>query len=146
MQPYLRGQGLKKLEFNQILDILNIENIQELEYISCCLNETLRLDPPIIFSSTATFNEKTEIQGYTFTANEQVYVYIGALHRNPDQWIEPEKYIPDRFNPSSPYYLTPSGKKRHPMSFGPFLGGKRVCLGKSLADVITRLLLTAIIY
>jgi hypothetical protein len=29
-----------------------------------------------------------------------------------DEWIEPEKFIPERFNPNSPYYLTPSGKKR----------------------------------
>ena len=32
------------------------------------------------------------------------------------------------------------------MSFGPFLGGKRVCLGKSLAEVMTRVITPAIIY
>ena len=69
-----------------------------------------------------------------------------ALHHNPDEWIEPKKFIPERFDPSSPYYLTPSGKKRHPMSYGPFLGGKRVCLGKSLAEVMSRIIGAAIIY
>jgi cytochrome P450 len=71
---------------------------------------------------------------------------MNALGRNPDEWIEPEKYIPDRFNPSSPYFLTPSGKKRHPMSFSPFLGGKRICLGKSFAEIISRIIVPAIIY
>ena len=32
------------------------------------------------------------------------------------------------------------------MSFGPFLGGKRVCLGKSLTEVVTRIITPAIIY
>ena len=32
------------------------------------------------------------------------------------------------------------------MSFGPFLGGKRVCLGKNLTEVISRIITPAIIY
>ena len=31
------------------------------------------------------------------------------------------------------------------MSFGPFLGGKRVCLGKSLAELMVRVITPAII-
>ena len=71
---------------------------------------------------------------------------MDALHHNPDEWIEPSKFIPERFDPSSPFYLTPSGKKRHPMSYGPFFGGKRICLGKSLAEVLSRIVGAAIIY
>jgi cytochrome P450 len=57
---------------------------------------------------------------------------------NPDEWQEPENFIPERFDPESPYYLTPKGTKRHPMSFGPFLGGRRICLGKSFAENIAK--------
>ncbi len=73
-------------------------------------------------------------------------IHMNALGNNPDEWIEPEKFIPDRFNPASPYYLTPSGKKRLPMSFSPFLGGKRICLGKSFAEIISRLIVPALVY
>ena len=59
---------------------------------------------------------------------------IYHLHNNPDEWITPDQYIPERFDPESPYYLTPYGNKRHPMSYGPFLGGKRICLGKTFAE------------
>ena len=45
-----------------------------------------------------------------------------------------DDFIPERFDPSSPLRLTPSGKQRHPMAFSPFLGGKRVCLGKTFAE------------
>jgi len=67
-----------------------------------------------------------------------IHININALHHNPNEWISPEKYIPERFDPDSEYYLTPSGKKRHPMSFGPFLGGKRICLGKTFAENIAK--------
>mmetsp|Transcript_32639 Transcript_32639/g.31857 ORF Transcript_32639/g.31857 Transcript_32639/m.31857 type:complete len:109 (+) Transcript_32639:609-935(+) len=61
------------------------------------------------------------------------------LHHNPDEWIEPAKYIPERFDPESEYFLTPLGKKRHPMSFGPFLGGKRICLGKTFVETVSKI-------
>ena len=67
-----------------------------------------------------------------------------ALHRNPDEWIEPSKFVPERFDPSNAYYLTPKGTKRHPMSYGPFLGGKRICLGKTFAENIGKLIVAMI--
>ncbi len=57
----------------------------------------------------------------------------------------PEEFIPDRFDPKSPYYLTPDGKKRHPLSFGPFLGGKRICLGKTFAENFGKCVLSVVI-
>jgi cytochrome P450 len=60
------------------------------------------------------------------------------LHRDEVQWIKPDEFIPERFDNSSPYFLTPSGTKRHPMSFGPFLGGKRICIGKTFAETSSK--------
>ncbi len=66
------------------------------------------------------------------------------LHHNPSQWQEPDKFIPERFDPESPYFKTPSGAKRHPMSFGPFLGGKRICLGKTFAELFAKAVISII--
>jgi cytochrome P450 len=63
-----------------------------------------------------------------------------GLAHNPEEWIEPEKYIPERFDPRSKYYLTPKGQKRHPMSYSPFLGGKRICLGKTFAEMVSKVI------
>jgi cytochrome P450 len=71
---------------------------------------------------------------------------IHYLHHNKEEWIDPEKFIPERFVPSSPYYLTPEGTKRHPMSFGPFLGGKRICLGKTFAEIVAKVVGTTLIH
>lgn len=73
-------------------------------------------------------------------------INIDYLHHNPEEWQNPSEYIPERFDPESPYYLTPAGKKRHPQSFSPFLGGRRVCLGKTFADLITKTMVSIIVY
>ena len=51
--------------------------------------------------------------------------------------MEHDKFIPERFDPKNDeYYLTPDGKPRHIMSYIPFLGGKRVCVGKTFAESV----------
>lgn len=72
-------------------------------------------------------------------------INIYHLHHNPEEWITPEKFIPERFDPESPFYLTPKGTKRHPMSYGPFLGGKRICLGKTFAENMGKCMLAIIV-
>ena len=42
-------------------------------------------------------------------------------------------------------YLTPSNKKRHPLSFSPFFGGKRICIGKTFAEIIGKYVVPAIL-
>jgi len=47
----------------------------------------------------------------------------------------PGEFLPERFNPESPLYITPNGKKRNPYSWLPFGGGRRMCFGKTLAEI-----------
>jgi cytochrome P450 len=48
------------------------------------------------------------------------------LHHNPDQWgIDHDVFRPERFAQKG---------RQHPMSFMPFLAGKRVCVGKTFAE------------
>ena len=42
--------------------------------------------------------------------------------------------MPERFDATNPLFLTPDGKKRLPTAFAPFGGGRRVCMGKTLAE------------
>jgi len=44
-------------------------------------------------------------------------------------------FNPDRFDSSSEWFKRPDGGVRNPFAFTPFLGGKRICLGKSLVDM-----------
>ena len=51
-------------------------------------------------------------------------------------------FIPERFDPSSDIAKTPKGNKRHPCSYSPFMGGKRICLGKTFAELFSKILLS----
>ena len=98
-----------------------------------CIYETLRIDPSARISLDIRMREKCKLGSLTVLPMTDVHIYIRGLQHNPKEWREPEKFVPERFDPESEWYLTPSGKKRHPMSYGPFLGGHRICLGKTFA-------------
>ena len=50
-------------------------------------------------------------------------------------------FKPDRFDSNSEWYKKPDGGKRSPFAFVPFLGGTRVCLGKTFAEITLKLMI-----
>jgi len=66
------------------------------------------------------------------------------LHNNTEEWIEPSKFIPERFDNNSPYSRTPSGDKRDPSSYSPFASGKRSCFGKTFAEIAPKVVCSMI--
>lgn len=60
---------------------------------------------------------------------------------DPDQWPEPTQFNPERFNTKdseNKWSKAADGKPRNPLSFTPFMGGKRICIGKTFAEVVVR--------
>lgn len=139
LDPYFKEHPEQKDNKPGYERILNFENMFDQKYFTNCFLESLRIDPPVTFSSMACLTQDTMIGKYKIKGGEQFEVDMYQLHRNPKEWIDPDQYIPDRFDPSSKYFLTPDGKKRHPMSFTPFLGGKRICLGKTFVESISKI-------
>jgi cytochrome P450 len=72
-------------------------------------------------------------------------VNFHQLHHDPDQWQQHDKFIPERFDHKSPFYLKPNGQKRHPQAFSPFLGGKRICIGKTFAEIVVKLVVIGLV-
>lgn len=129
---------------NNWVDTFTYENISTLKYTNLCFTESLRRDPPLPISA---FSVTEDIQVGEFHIKKDAYCFMNilAIHTNPDEWQKPDEWIPERFDPESPFYLTPSGKKRHSHSFGPFIGGKRICLGKTLAENMAKCILPIVI-
>ena len=86
-----------------------------------------------------------EIYDKVFRPDQQIQIANQRLHHNPTQWIEPKRFIPERFDPASRYFLAPDGRRRSPMSFSPFLGGKRICVGKTFAELVAKCVLPIIL-
>ena len=73
-----------------------------------------------------------------FGPNDVFSINMQQIHMDPKEWPEPEKFIPERFDANSKWFKRTDGSSRNPLAFTPFLGGKRVCLGKTFAEITVR--------
>ena len=82
--------------------------------------------------------QNVTINNVVFKPRNPFAINIKALHNDPKQWKEPKKFVPERFDPQSEWYKKPDGGMRNPLTFCPFLGGKRICIGKTFAEITIR--------
>jgi len=92
-------------------------------YLTATIQETLRLRPVIVLVIRK-LTEPVEIGGYELPAGARVTPSIHLVHRNPEIYPEPERFLPERFldNPPGTYTWIPFG------------GGVRRCLGAAFAQ------------
>jgi cytochrome P450 len=69
-----------------------------------------------------------------------------AIMRDPKQWIRPREFNPARFDPNSEMYKRPDGRPRNPLAFCPFSGGRRICAGKTFAEIMLNITIPLIYY
>ena len=126
---------------DNFMELMTTELVEELDYLKMCYSEVLRYDTPIPTSSTSCFSKDVTVGGVHFKKGSPIIVAMAEMHRNVNEWIDPDTFNPDRFDSNSPLSKRPDGGKRNPLSFNPFLGGKRICLGKTFAEITLRLTL-----
>jgi cytochrome P450 family 135 len=92
-------------------------------YLTATIQETLRLRPVIVLVIRR-LTEPVEIGGYELPAGASITPCIHLVHRNPEVYPEPDRFLPERFldNPPGTYTWIPFG------------GGVRRCLGASFAQ------------
>ena len=123
-------------------DVVQVEKMVELQYLSWIIYEGLRIRPPLPNPAEHVVVKDFSAGGYNFKAGTKFFIYLGGLHHNSEEWQRPDEFIPERFDHTSPLSLTSSGEKRNTFSWAPFLGGKRICFGKTLADANMRTVIT----
>jgi cytochrome P450 len=98
------------------------DDFEKLKFLNSCVKESLRLHPPVT-AVPKKLEKPFTIAGYKLPKDTFVWANIHAIHRDPEYWPEPEKYNPDRF------YDETLSKQIHPLSYLPFSGGLRKCIG-----------------
>jgi cytochrome P450 len=101
-----------------------------LPYLDATIKEVLRLRPVVPVVGRV-LKEATTIGGYELPAETAVGACIYLAHRNPDVYPEPDAFRPERFLDNPP----------DPVSWLPFGGGIRRCIGAQFATYEMKLVL-----
>jgi len=140
------------INYEKLRDACSYEKIQEsFEYTMMCFKESMRIEPPVPFSSSHMFTRDVVLARGTpkelkVSAGTELHIEMGCLHHSEKHWgANHDKFIPDRFDRNSKYFKAPDGTSRHPYSYAPFLGGHRICLGKTFAETVAKKLAAMII-
>ncbi|XP_078158785.1 (+)-piperitol/(+)-sesamin synthase CYP81Q2-like [Carex rostrata] len=103
--------------------LINESDMDQVPYLGCIIREVLRLYPgaPLLLPHES--REDVTIGGYKIPHGTMLLVNVYHIHRDPDIWEEPEKFMPERFD---------NGKAEGKFMI-PFGMGRRRCPGEGLA-------------
>ncbi|KAI7867272.1 cytochrome P450 [Spinellus fusiger] len=106
----------------------------ELPYMISVQREIMRLYPVTPYGVPHVAEEDFVVRNYMIKKGTTLLSDMYSMHRNPDVYPDPEKFIPERFiNNKSTLYASANGnvKERDQYNFG---WGRRICPGIYLAE------------
>ncbi|XP_062563719.1 probable cytochrome P450 6d5 [Armigeres subalbatus] len=108
---------------------LSYDNIHEMRYLECCIDETLRKYPPLpILNRECTQDYKVPDSDITIKKGTAVVLQIMGMQHDPQYYPDPMRFDPDRF-------LDPDIKSK---PYAPFGDGPRICIGMRMGKVQTK--------
>lgn len=112
-------------------ELLTLEHLKQMTYLEQVIKEVLRVFPPS--SGPREVIESCEFNGYLIPQGWKVHYHSAATHQDSSIYTQPERFDPERFAPLR------AEDKQKPMSYIPFGGGLRECLGKEFAKLEIKL-------
>ena len=116
---------------------LSADHLPTLTYIEQVIREALRLWPPVHTLGRQT-REPVVLAGHPLPAGTIVAFSTYLLHRRPDLYPQPDRFLPERFATAGPQ---PGGR----YSYLPFGAGPRACIGGDLALSTLKLLVAGLL-
>ncbi|CAI2365712.1 unnamed protein product [Moneuplotes crassus] len=134
--------GLKK--GSNLEASIKMEVIEKLDYLSWVIKEALRMDPPIPTSFFYEAKEDIKIADVPIDKGTLFKFEVVGPHYNEDYWIEPAKFIPDRFDPESEIYQDSmkQDKGKGVFSRRYFGQGIRGCPGQSFGTLELKIMVS----
>lgn len=105
------------------------------DYLTATVHETLRVRPVFLFTIPRAVVSPVEIGGHLYRPPAHLAACTYLMHRNPDLYSEPGRFLPERFLERPP----------RPPTWLPWGGGRKHCLGRHLAMLELKTLLREIL-
>uniref|UniRef100_A0A0E0KJA1 Cytochrome P450 n=1 Tax=Oryza punctata TaxID=4537 RepID=A0A0E0KJA1_ORYPU len=115
--------------------LINADDVPQLSYLQCIINETLRLYPAAPLLIPHESSADCEVSGYHIPSGTMLLVNVIAIQRDPMVWKDPNEFKPERFEngESEGLFMIPFGM------------GRRKCPGETMALQTIGLVLGALI-
>ncbi|KAL4941281.1 hypothetical protein BDV06DRAFT_212815 [Aspergillus oleicola] len=127
---------------NEGEEIAPYVKVKSLPYLKACLDESLRLSPPVPRGlERKTPPEGLEIMGHKIAGNVTVSVPAYVAHRDHDLFPNPEAYNPDRWLDAPPEL-----SKDMRAAWIPFTAGARACLGRNITMMEQQILIATLVH
>lgn len=134
-QPEVYGRLAEEVRATapSVMDPPTLEDLRSMKYLKACINESLRLHPPIPRNSREALQDTTLPVGggpdgeapILVPKGTQVGYQVFSMHRRKDVYgDDADDFIPERWTERN---LRPG------WSFLPFNGGPRICIGQQFA-------------
>lgn len=119
--------------------------IGRLPYLQSVIKETLRMHPPGPLLSWARLSTRDVcVAGHMIPAGTTAMVNMWAITHDSNVWIQPEKFMPERFMSSE------GGEdvdvRGNDLRLAPFGAGRRVCPGRALGLATVQLWVAQLLY
>lgn len=126
-------------ELDTVLDSRapTLEDLPRLPYTLQVIKESMRLYPPAwILNGRAPIRD-TQVGGYPIPKGSLIFIAPYVMHRLPQHFPDPERFLPERW--------TPEMEKSLPKyAYMPFGGGPRICIGNAFAMMEAQLILATL--
>ncbi|EQC39729.1 hypothetical protein SDRG_03157 [Saprolegnia diclina VS20] len=117
------------------------QTLSDLPLLTATIYETLRLYPtaPFITTRHCVADDsipRTDDAPFFMPAGAHVSFSVGAIHRNPRYWTNPDAFVPQRFLDDSTEALADKALrngKGNTFTYMPFSAGAKNCIGKRFA-------------
>ncbi|KAJ9181496.1 hypothetical protein P3X46_009621 [Hevea brasiliensis] len=105
------------------------EDIKDLKFLTCCINESLRLypHPPVLLRRAQVADVLPG--NYKVNAGQDVMISVYNIHHSSKVWERAEEFVPERFDLEGPM----PNETNTDFRFIPFSGGPRKCVGDQFA-------------